>query len=84
MKGKISQFLQKMVNIYSELHREKNLFLGFEVLTKEDKDSDIQFPEELVENETLDFISESTEQKFTLPPNRYSEASLIKRMEERV
>ena len=60
----------------------KNLFLGFEVLTKEDKDSDIQFPEELVENETLDFISESTEQKFTLPPNRYSEASLIKRMEE--
>ncbi|MDC3106897.1 type I DNA topoisomerase [SAR86 cluster bacterium] len=60
----------------------KNLFLGFEVLTKEDKDSDIQFPEELVENETLDLISESTEQKFTLPPNRYSEASLIKRMEE--
>ena len=60
----------------------KNLFLGFEVLTKEDKESDIQFPEELVENETLDFISESTEQKFTLPPNRYSEASLIKRMEE--
>ena len=60
----------------------KNLFLGFEVLTKEDKDSDIQFPEELVENETLELISESTEQKFTLPPNRYSEASLIKRMEE--
>ena len=60
----------------------KNLFLGFEVLTKEDKDSDIQFPEELVESETLDLISESTEQKFTLPPNRYSEASLIKRMEE--
>ena len=60
----------------------KNLFLGFEVLTKEDKDSDIQFPEELVESETLDLISESAEQKFTLPPNRYSEASLIKRMEE--
>ena len=60
----------------------KNLFLGFEVLTKEDKDSDIQFPEELVENEILDLVSESTEQKFTLPPNRYSEASLIKRMEE--
>ena len=60
----------------------KNLFLGFEVLTKEDKDSDIQFPEELVENETLELISESSEQKFTLPPNRYSEASLIKRMED--
>ena len=60
----------------------KNLFLGFEVLTKEDKDSDIQFPKELVEGETLDLISDSTEQKFTLPPNRYSEASLIKRMEE--
>ena len=60
----------------------KNLFLGYEVITKEDKDSDIQFPEELVENEILDLVSESTEQKFTLPPNRYSEASLIKRMEE--
>jgi DNA topoisomerase-1 len=60
----------------------KNLFLGFEILTKEDKDSDIQFPENLIEGEKLILVNESTEQKFTLPPNRYSEASLIKRMEE--
>ena len=60
----------------------KNLFPGFEILTKEDKDSDIQFPENLIEGEKLILINESVEQKFTLPPNRYSEASLIKRMEE--
>jgi len=60
----------------------KNLFLGFEILTKEDKDSDIQFPDNLLEGVNLELIKENTEQKFTLPPNRYSEASLIKRMEE--
>mgnify|MGYP006240021991 FL=1 len=60
----------------------KNLFLGFEILTKEDKDSDIQFPDDLIERVNLELIKENTEQKFTLPPNRYSEASLIKRMEE--
>ena len=60
----------------------KNLFLGFEILTKEDKDSDIQFPENLIEGEKLILVNENAEQKFTLPPNRYSEASLIKRMEE--
>ena len=60
----------------------KNLFQGFEILTKEDKDSDIQFPENLTEGEKLILVNENAEQKFTLPPNRYSEASLIKRMEE--
>ena len=60
----------------------KNLFLGFEILTKENNESDIQFPDELIKNEVLKLFEENAEQKFTLPPNRYSEASLIKRMEE--
>ncbi len=60
----------------------KSLFLGYEILTKEDKDSEIQFPEDLKEKESLELIETTTEQKFTLPPNRFSEASLIKRMEE--
>ena len=30
----------------------------------------------------MDLISKDAQQKFTLPPNRFSEASLIKKMEE--
>ena len=60
----------------------KNIFLGFEVLIKEDKGSDFQFPETLVQGIVLDLISKDALQKFTLPPNRFSEASLIKKMEE--
>ena len=70
-----------MANTYLRAASRKNLFLGFEVLTKEDKDSDIQFPEELVENETLDLISESTEQKSLLfLPIDIQKLPLIKRM----
>ena len=58
------------------------MFLGFEILTKEDNESKIQFPDELIKDEILKLFEENVEQKFTLPPNRYSEASLIKRMEE--
>ena len=60
----------------------KNIFLGFEVLIKEDEGSDFQFPETLVQGIALDLISKDAQQKFTLPPNRFSEASLIKKMEE--
>ena len=60
----------------------KNIFLGFEVLIKEDKGSDFQFPETLVQGIALDLMSKDAQQKFTLPPNRFSEASLIKKMEE--
>ena len=62
----------------------KNLFLGFELLTKEE-DADetaTEFPENLKEKEELILKEINFEQKFTTPPRRYSEASLIKKMEE--
>ena len=60
----------------------KNIFLGFETLTKEGEESAFQFPENLVKGINLNLTSREAEQKFTTPPNRFSEASLIKRMEE--
>ena len=71
-----------MRNIHLRAASRKNIFLGFEVLIKEDKGSDFQFPETLVQGIALDLISKDALQKFTLPPNRFSEASLIKKMEE--
>lgn len=60
----------------------KNIFQGYEILAKEDKDSDFQFPASIIEGVTLSLSEREAEQKFTLPPNRFSEASLIKKMEE--
>ena len=62
----------------------KNLFLGFELLTKEEDEDGTatEFPENLKEQEELILKEINFEQKFTSPPRRYSEASLIKKMEE--
>ncbi len=60
----------------------KTLFEGFETLTKKDLTQVIDFPDELKENVKIKLSDIISEQKFTLPPNRYSEASLIKKMEE--
>ncbi len=60
----------------------KTLFEGFETLTKKDVTQVIDFPDELKENVKIKLSDIISEQKFTLPPNRYSEASLIKKMEE--
>ena len=60
----------------------KNIFLGFETLTKEGEETEFQFPDNLIKGINLDLTSREAEQKFTTPPNRFSEASLIKRMEE--
>tara|TARA_Y100001970_G_scaffold270289_1_gene363964 strand:+ start:7960 stop:10569 length:2610 start_codon:yes stop_codon:yes gene_type:complete len=60
----------------------KNIFLGFETLTKEGEETEFQFPDNLVKGINLELASKDAEQKFTTPPNRFSEASLIKRMEE--
>ena len=54
------------------------------MLTKEE-DADetaTEFPENLKEQEELILKEINFEQKFTTPPRRYSEASLIKKMEE--
>jgi len=59
----------------------KNIFLGFEALSKEEE-TEFQFSENLVRGSNLELTSKDVEKKFTTPPNRFSEASLIKRMEE--
>lgn len=65
------------------------IFAGFTVLYQEyvakDKDEDetqSSIPP-LNEGEVLDLLGLKTEQKFTKPPARYTEASLVKAMEER-
>jgi DNA topoisomerase-1 len=60
----------------------KNIFKGFEILTGSEDEKITIFPEGLEEGNELHLISNKYEQKFTTPPNRYSEASLIKKMEE--
>ncbi len=60
----------------------KNIFKGFEILTGTEDEKVTLFPEGLEEGSELSLISNKYEQKFTSPPNRYSEASLIKKMEE--
>ena len=60
----------------------KNVFQGFEILTGTEEKYETSFPIDLDEGMTLEFISNTYEKKFTSPPNRYSEASLIKKMEE--
>ncbi|MCM1367477.1 MAG: type I DNA topoisomerase [Roseburia sp.] len=49
---------------------------------KDEKDGEGRVPE-LVCGETLDFAEYIAEQKFTKPPARYTEASLVKAMEEK-
>ncbi len=60
----------------------KNIFKGFEILTGSEDEEITMFPEDLQTGHELNLISNKYEQKFTTPPNRYSEASLIKKMEE--
>ncbi len=60
----------------------KNIFKGFEILTGTEDEKVTLFPDGLEEGSELSLASNKYEQKFTSPPNRYSEASLIKKMEE--
>ncbi len=49
---------------------------------KEDDDQNAKLPE-ITEGETLTLVEHKFEQKFTKPPARYTEASLVKLMEEK-
>ena len=60
----------------------KNIFAGFEVLSPSEEKNITEFPDGLEEGSELKVIDMQAEQKFSSPPNRYSEASLIKKMEE--
>lgn len=61
---------------------ERVLFPGFLILgpQKDDKTPDLP---ELTKGEILTLVKLEKEQKFTLPPARYTEASLIKELEEK-
>lgn len=65
---------------------EVTLFDGFKIIYEEtsitDEIEDIDHLPELKENEILDFLEIIKEQKFTSPPSRYTEARLIRKMEE--
>ncbi len=50
--------------------------------SKEDDDQNAKLPE-ITEGETLKLVEHKFEQKFTKPPARYTEASLVKLMEEK-
>ncbi|MDD4110405.1 MAG: type I DNA topoisomerase, partial [Clostridia bacterium] len=59
-------------------------FPGFTAVYKnysEKEDEDFKIPQ-LEEGEVVEFKKLDTEQKFTKPPTRYTEASLVKEMEE--
>lgn len=71
-----------------KLQYQKMNFKGYTALYSEDKDEDEtvstgrKIPV-LKEGSVLDFIKLSPEQKFTLPPARYTDDTLIKAMEEK-
>ena len=61
----------------------KKVFDGFSRLYRYDHETEESSPfPDLKEGDTLDFKELISEQKFTLPPSRYTEASLIKALEE--
>lgn len=60
-------------------------FEGYTVVYKgysEEEEAEGRIPK-LTENEVLDFVKMNTEQKFTKPSPRFTEASLVKTMEEK-
>ena len=84
-----SKYERKTLNISSTDNKieyrassRKNIFKGFEILTGSDDEQLADFPEGLDAGKELVLLNNKYEQKFTTPPNRYSEASLIKKMEE--
>lgn len=67
------------------LSGEKVLFDGFIAAYEEsslDNEEKIEKLPDFVENEILDLVDLTKEQKFTNPPYRYTEARLIRKMEE--
>ena len=59
----------------------RTLFDGFEALNKYDSEKDDVFPSLEVGDE-LKFTKKEKEQKFTTPPSRFTEAKIVKAMEE--
>ena len=70
-------------NLIFKTKGEIQKFDGFTRIGKNASLSDDSILPELVEGEPLERIKTSTEQKYTKPPARYTEASLVKILEEK-
>lgn len=64
------------------LDGERNIFDGYEVFYKEDKETNVNTLPKIDEGDIFEVVEKECEQKFTTPPSRYSEAKLVKKMEE--
>ena len=60
----------------------RTIFEGYEALYREEKDVTNNELPLIQEGDVFKVVSKQTEQKFTQPPARYSEAKLVKKMEE--
>ena len=84
MKPKKEEVLTTMLesggNIF-KLEFSRTIFDGFEVLYKYDQEKDDTFPDFQVGDELI-FTKKECEQKFTTPPARFTEAKIVKTMEE--
>ena len=83
MKPKVEEVMEitldnNGVEFFLELTR--TVFKGYEIL-EEKKEKNAAFPE-ISEGDTLKLIYKEIEQKFTQPPAHYSEAKIVKLMEE--
>ena len=72
--GSIQTF-DGFLNIYSEFNKKS------ETIESEDNDDDKDLPS-ITLNDSIDNVKPSSSQHFTLPPPRYSEATLVKKLEE--
>ena len=84
MKPKKEEVLTTMLesggNVF-KLEFSRTVFDGFEILYKYDQEKDDVFPDFQI-GEKLIFTKKECEQKFTTPPARFTEAKIVKTMEE--
>ena len=64
------------------LEGERNIFAGYEVFYREDKENEVNMLPIINDGDEFNVTFKQYEQKFTTPPARYSEAKLVKKMEE--
>ena len=72
--GSIQTF-DGFLNIYSEFNKKS------EMIESEDSEDDRDLPN-ITLNDNIDNVKPASSQHFTLPPPRYSEATLVKKLEE--
>ena len=86
MKGKVEEVLSVALNsggVNFKLEFTKTVFDGFEIVYKdEDEVKHYKNLPSINENDELTISFKDIEQKFTTPPSRYSEAKIVKLMEE--